>query len=371
LSQGNPYAVTKLAHHPEQLAAFREGKTTAPVQIHLMWQNLCQADCSFCSYRLSNWKNSQQFNDRESIPWELLQETLRHAREMGTKAIELTGGGEPTIYPKYEQGIDLIHDLGFDLGIVTNGVALTAARCVQLGSVRGWKWARVSIDAGTVKTYCDVRRVPPNQWDRAWAAVRNLAAERDRRGDPEIRVGCGFVVTRENFAEVFEFCRLAKKYGADNVRLSVRFGPGGNDYYDAGMLDTAELGAAEAVTTLQDETFTVHDLISERRANQASSVQDYEPCYTMRLLCVIGGDSKVYSCCTLAFSPAGELGDLRKESFRTLWERHARANFDWFKVHERCAVQCLYEKRNLAMIDMVDGKSDAIADPNQPHRNFV
>src|SRR5678815_509414 len=340
--RGNPYSVTKLAHHPEQLAAFREGRMLAPVQIHLMWQNLCGQNCFFCSYRLDNWKNSEQFDDRQSVPWDLLERTLRDARAMGTKAIELTGGGEPTIYPKYEDGIELIHELGFDLGMVTNGVALTAARCTQLGSARGWKWTRVSIDAGTPDTYCEIRRVPPMQWDRAWAAVRNLARERDRRGDPEIRVGCGFVVTRENFDQVHAFCVLAKAAGADNVRLSVRFGPDGNDYYRTGQLDESERQAASAAAHLQDERFSVHDLIGERRANQAASVQDYEPCYTMRLLCVIGGDAKVYSCCTLAFAPDGELGDLRKESFKDLWTRHAKSNFDWFKVHQRCAVPVSY-----------------------------
>ncbi|HUH20816.1 MAG TPA: radical SAM protein, partial [Gaiellaceae bacterium] len=101
-----------------------------------MWQNLCGQNCFFCSYRLDNWKNSEQFDDRQSVPWDLLERTLRDARAMGTKAIELTGGGEPTIYPKYEDGIELIHELGFDLGMVTNGVALTAARCTQLGSAR-------------------------------------------------------------------------------------------------------------------------------------------------------------------------------------------------------------------------------------------
>jgi MoaA/NifB/PqqE/SkfB family radical SAM enzyme len=376
MATGNPYSVTKLAHHPEQLAAFREGRMLAPVQIHLMASNNCGHGCSWCSYRLTNedgtktWKNSKDFDDKANIPWDLMQRTLREAREMGTKAIELTGGGEPFNYPKIEELIDLIHELGFDFGLVSHGGAITAARAVQVGSVRGWKWARISIDAADRETYMRARNVAESQWVRAWATVKNLAAERDRRNDPEIRVGVGFVVARENFSEVYRFCELAKAAGADNVRLSLRFGPEGNDYFEPTMLDVAEDQARLAAQYLQDDRFTVHDLISERRANQAASVQDYEPCYTMRMLCVIGGDAKVYSCCTLAFAPDGELGDLRKESFKDLWTRHAKANFDWFKVHQRCAVQCLYEKRNLAMIDMVNG-ADVAADPAQPHKNFV
>jgi wyosine [tRNA(Phe)-imidazoG37] synthetase (radical SAM superfamily) len=136
----SPYSVSKLAHHPEAIAAFRAGRVPAgPVQIHLMPQNLCNHDCSFCSYRLSNWKNSELFNDREHLAWPLLQQTLREAHAMGTRAIELTGGGEPMIYPQVDALLDLIDELGFDLGIVSNGTAITNARATRTtrGTRRG------------------------------------------------------------------------------------------------------------------------------------------------------------------------------------------------------------------------------------------
>ena len=372
MTQGNPYSVTKLAHHPDYIAAFRDGRVLAPVQIHLMWQNLCQADCNFCAYRLSNWKNSNLFDDKQAIPWLILEPMLREAHAMGTKAIELTGGGEPTIYPHYDRGVELIHELGFDLGIVTNGVALSAARVMQLQGVRGWKWARVSIDAGSPGTYCEVRRVSPIQWDRAWAAIVNLAHARDDRGDTEIRVGAGFVVTNENAHEVYTFCEKAKRAGADNVRLSVRFGPGGNDYYNPDVLDMAEQQAADAQRDLDDDRFLVVNLIPERRLNQDAPTQDYEPCHTMRLLCVIGGDSAIYTCCTLAFDPRGRIGSLREHSFKELWAGAVGQKFfESFKVRERCTVQCLYEKRNKAMIEIMQAPSFTPNSPAPPHVNFV
>lgn len=374
MTNGDPYSVTKLAHHPDQLAAFRAGQILAPVQIHLMPQNLCNHDCSFCSYRISNWKNSEQFDDKEQIPWPLLQRTLREARALGTKAIELTGGGEPMIYGHVDGLLELIRELGFDLGLVTNGTAVTKARADFIGAMPAWKWVRVSIDAGRRSTYEKVRAVGPGHWDRAWLAVQMLAEERDRRamqGDREIRVGTGFVVTNENYDEVYEFCRIAKRYRADNVRLSVRFGPGGNGYYAPGTLARAEEQARAAEAEFNDDDFAVHNLIGERVLNQTATVQDYEPCYTMRLLCVIGGDAKVYSCCTLAFNPSGELGDLRKEPFTELWARQQRTRFEGFQVRDRCRCQCLYERRNRAMIEMVDSGQMPAADAAQPHRNFV
>ena len=371
IDSGSPYSIGKLAFHPEHVEAFRAGKRLAPVQIHLMPQNRCNHSCGFCSYRLENWKNSVQFDDSQAIPWSILEPTLRDAREMGVKAIELTGGGEPFLYPEIDKLVELIDELGFDLGIVSNGTPITAARAQRISMVPRWLWARVSIDAGTPETYCAVRMVAATHWALAWGAIRNLARARNGRADR--RVGVGFVVTRENYAEVFDFCKLAKEAGADNVRLSVRFGPDGNDYYGPGQLDRAEEDARRAERVLNEPgRFQVMNLIGERRSNQAASVQDYEPCYAMRMLCVVGGDSKVYTCCTLAFNPAGEMGDLRKTSFRELWSGPAGdAFFEKFSVRERCKVACLYERRNLAMISLVDsGKPVAPAGPGL-HSNFV
>ena len=167
---------------------------------------------------------------------------------------------------------------------------------------------------------------------------------------------------------MLDFCRLAKDHGADNVRLSLRFGPEGNDFFTTGQLDIATTQAAEAERTLNSDRFRVINLIPERRANQDAMAQDYEPCYTMRSLCVIGGDAKVYTCCTLAFTPSGEMGDLRKSSFADIWSADY---FRRFSVRKSCAVQCLYEARNKAMIRLVDGADTAPPDPSQPHRNFI
>jgi MoaA/NifB/PqqE/SkfB family radical SAM enzyme len=370
-SPRSPYATSKLAHHPERLADFRAGRVPpAPTLIHLMVQNHCNHDCSWCSYRLSNWKNSQHFDESQHVPWKILEPTLREARAMGTKAIELTGGGEPLLYPMLEPLLDLIGELGFDLGIVTNGTAMHPALARKIGEIPGWKWARVSIDAGKTDTYEKTRTVGPTHWPRAWNAVRLFAEQ--RAGNPERRVGVGFVTDRENYNEVYDFCRLAKEAGADNVRLSLRFGPGGNDFYEPFMLDEAERQGKLAAAELDCPTFMVNNLIGERRANQGAGKQDYEPCYSMRLICVIGGDACVYTCCTLAFAPEGKIGNLREKPFREIWSGEAGQKFfAEFKVRERCQCTCLYEVRNRNMIAMVAEPASAPVGSPPPHVNFI
>lgn len=360
------YSKLSLTHHPGRLEDLRSGGRCKPLHIHLMPQNLCNHDCHFCSYRLSNWKNSELFDDKQQIPWEVLEPALEQARELGVEAIEWTGGGEPLIYRWREALLDKITELRFDLGLVTNGTAVTDDLADRIAAVPGWKWARVSIDAGERLTYMKVRDVKWNHWDRAWGAVSRI---RERMTRPDQRLGCGFVLTHDNFSEVLRFCRTAKLMGADNVRLGLRFGPEANDYYEERMLATAIDQAQEAKRELEDETFSVHDVFASRLHDQEHMTQDYASCYTKDLVCVIGGDSCVYTCCTLAFTPSGKVGDLRERSFKEIWGQHQF--FKTFDPRKRCQCQCVYRDRNLAMIEMVRDDHPPEPDPDAIHTNFA
>lgn len=357
----NPYATNKLAYHQDAVEKLRRGERPAPLQIHLMPQNLCNHDCHFCSYRMSSWKNGEWFDDTQQIPPGILVRLLGELADMGVKALEVTGGGEPTVYRHFDLLLDLIEEHGFDFALVSNGTAITPFRAKQMGRIL--TWARISIDAGDSVTYANVRRVSVEHWDKAWAGVRLLSEFMEH---PERRLGVGFVLTNENVKEIISVCELAKANGADNVRLSVMFNPEGNDYYNPGVLDEAEELALQAEAALDDDRFLVVNLIPERRQNQLAERQDYNPCFTKDLLCVVGGDSKVYHCCTLAFSPEGYVGDLREQSFRAIWE-----NFQEFDPRERCLCQCLYEKRNRNMIEIVTNGKAVVPNPNGIHRNFI
>ena len=114
------------------------------------------------------------------------------------------------------------------------------------------------------------------------------------------------------------------------------------------------------------------DLLEERSVNNLSSMQDYNPCYSKDLICIIGGDANVYTCCTLAFTPQGKIGSLRNTYFKDLWRSEATTdlfkNLDPRKV---CTCPCLYERRNRQMIWMVEQDDPPAGRPEGIHRNFI
>lgn len=382
------YQTNKLLHHPDLLADLRVGRVpAAPRVVHLMPELRCRHRCSFCAYQArpegedgpeqAGWKNMELHSGRESLLRDAAERLVADLEAMGSRAVELTGGGEPLLWPHVDWLFErLAADRSpLELALVTSGTLLTPERAELFGRTR-WKWARVSVDAGSSGTYARVRRVPQTEWSLAWHAIELLARERDRGGDPERRVGVGFVVDRSNYAEVYDACRLACAHGADNIRVSVAFTPQHLDRFIPGTLDVAAAEARHAQVDLGSDRFRVVDLVSERAANLASPAQDYPYCAAKDVLCVVGGDANVYTCCSLAFNSRGLVGSIEPNGFRALWERTMPRFSARHDPRRDCPVECLYERRNRDALRMLatgeaELAAERVASPPPIHVNYL
>jgi wyosine [tRNA(Phe)-imidazoG37] synthetase (radical SAM superfamily) len=374
-----PYAVDKVAHHAEAFARIGRREHQAPVVVHFMPMLACNQACHFCAFghRIAGdpedqqgWKNMELMSN-EFLPLGKTRELVADWRSMGVKAIELTGGGEPLIWPHADEFLGLASEWGVDMALVTNGTALTEKRAALFGAT-AWKWARVSIDAGCVEDYTATRRVPAKHWELAWAAVRRLVAM--RQVGSEQRVGVGFVVDRSNYLGVYTFCALAKAAGADNVRIGMAFTPAGLARITPEARVSVQQQIAEASRSFECDTFKINALFGERCQNLASRAQDYEFCGVKEVLCVVGGDQRVYSCCSLAFNSAGLIGSIADQSFAAMW--NSDETLRWFGGHdarEQCRVECLYETRNKRILTMLADPAEAERVRALPvvHRNYL
>jgi organic radical activating enzyme len=122
---------SKLLKHLDVIKGMQEGKAK-PIMIHLSPTNVCNLKCTFCCF--ANRTRG------EILDLDRLKKCVKDFRSLGTSALEFTGGGEPTLYPYINEAIDYSYDLGYSLGICTNGSSLR--------KVRDWnkfKWVRLGI----------------------------------------------------------------------------------------------------------------------------------------------------------------------------------------------------------------------------------
>src|SRR5215831_15537667 len=119
----------------------------------MVLSDLCNQACHFCAYRDPTYTSSQLFhiagnyNPNRMLPFEKVMEILDDCEEIGVKAIQLTGGGEPTVYPRFQEVTEEIGKRGIQWSLVTNGVL------AKKWDFSKASWIRVSLDAATSATY--------------------------------------------------------------------------------------------------------------------------------------------------------------------------------------------------------------------------
>lgn len=353
----NAYAADKAAMHPERLVVLRNGGQPYPVFVHMVLSDLCNQDCSFCAYRTEGYPSNQNFTIRDEfgetiehnpnrmLPFDKVIETIECFQPMGVRAVLLTGGGEPTIYPQFGEVTEALDDCGIDLGVNTNGLLLGHDRCYRLPYA---KWVRVSVDSGTAETYAKTRRVSSKQFDRVLQNIHSFS-EVPRR---HATLGVGFVVTRGNYHELSLAVRKFRDAGADNVRISANLNTDGSKYYDGLYYEIMK--QCEEARGLETDDFRVFDNFASRYGELDAGNPEYRDCGYMHFTTYIGGDQKVYVCCVNAYSDRGCIGSIEDMSFKELWDSEMKQEmFDNFDA--RGCVHCQFNDRNIAIRRLVEG----------------
>lgn len=293
-------------------------------------------------------------NPNRMIPFEKCVEILDDCKELGTKAIQATGGGEPTIHPQHKEVFQGILDRGMDLALVTNGVTMHEPLREILMEA---SWVRVSIDAGIEETYSSIREVRPQVFHDVLKNIGDLVELKQKKNAKQLLVGIGFVVTKENWREVLLCTTIAKKLGVDNLRISAIFQSEGVSYFDGWLNEASELCREAAAETTP--TFKVFNNFSNRVEDLEQAHPDYEFCGLQNIQTYIGGDLNVYRCCVTSYNPRGLIGSLQDQRFYDLWmKKELNKGFD-----ARGCPRCMYNDKNRTILYAID--TDAM------HKNFV
>lgn len=133
------YSVTsntvKLLKHLDKLKDLQAGRIS-PIMIHTMPTHRCQLKCLHCCFK----NRSDLVMD---ISPNIYMSAMREFRQLGVEAIELTGGGDPILYPHLAKCLDyFIGGLGMRIGIITNGLAI--GRIEEF--LKNISWIRISLN---------------------------------------------------------------------------------------------------------------------------------------------------------------------------------------------------------------------------------
>ena len=123
----------KLYKHMDKLALLQNGQVV-PIMVHLIPTHRCQMDCSYCCF-----KNRR--DKKLDMPFDMLKEGISSFHRLGTRSVEFTGGGDPTLYPWINEALEFMHKLNMHIGLITNSVDSQLVKYWQYCN-----WIRISLN---------------------------------------------------------------------------------------------------------------------------------------------------------------------------------------------------------------------------------
>jgi len=232
-----------------------------PVHLQISPTNRCTLNCSFCSCSARDKKLQLSLKDIKRI--------IINATFCGTKAVTITGGGEPLCHPKIKQIIEYIHECGIKIGLVTNGTI------VHMLSKKDWSrvaWCRIS--SGDFRKWTDKYR------DRLQLAIDS---------GPNVDWAFSHVVgCKPNIELIRKLMKFAKLNNFTHIRL---------------VSDLLDLDNVPPMDDIEEKLIDI-DYPNMIYQGRKDARQGTERCLISLLKPVVGTNGMLYPCCGTQYAQA-------------------------------------------------------------------
>lgn len=178
------------------------------IQIYLGFDNSCQLFCPSC--------RQEQIYERDyeyKLPWaERVISWVRKRSNPERINILIGAHGDPFASGLYKKVMQELSVLPVRFQLRTNGLLINKHLLSTIDILNGLTELEISIDAGTAKTYEQVRR--PAKWT---SLIENLEYLKSLRHTHKFDVTANFVIQRANVADMLDFFNLCMLYNMKPV----------------------------------------------------------------------------------------------------------------------------------------------------------
>ena len=140
--------LSKTYVHTEHINSILNGERPFPLHLEIDLTNACNHRCEFCVW------SELLAKDKSTLPFDLVIKVLDNIKDLGTKAITWTGGGEPLLHKRFTDILEHTSKLGIQSGLLTNGSLLGEEKDKQLLSQL--EFIRFSIAGTDRESYLEV-----------------------------------------------------------------------------------------------------------------------------------------------------------------------------------------------------------------------
>lgn len=282
----------KIFLHPKKVEKLldKEPDMSYPISVELTLTNLCNLDCCYCSDKDLRLRQGI----RQSFDLDVLKRLFKDLADGGTVGVTFEGGGEPTLYPQFEEVVKEAKKAGLAVGLITNGTKKLSGEILK-----EFEWIRVSLDASNAKEYLELKGV--DVFEKVMSNIAHYAKYCDT-------VGIGYVVTKNNLSQIESLVMRLREVKAAYIQMRP-------------VVDCPELYPKDIdlsyLSLYQTREFGV---MINGMVDNAERGNHKLPCMANGITSVISGDGAVYLCGRLnIYQWLTPIGNINEQTFREIW----------------------------------------------------
>jgi radical SAM protein with 4Fe4S-binding SPASM domain len=341
----NPFEENKILRMHPHAKSILEGKMPHPLMAVVYPSYVCNHNCQGCSYQKLNRKEKVFLDPQNFV------KLLKSLSQLKVKSIEFSGGGEPTLHPKFGELVKRAAKERFELGLVTNG-SLLSGRIADL-VVEYFTYIRVNIDASDVQVYNKIHRpLEIHEFRTVLGNFEEVISKRNQRNS-KLMVGTKVLICQSNMNYMENVINLSKDVGSDYIQFKPM-----RNAKDA--LLPEQVGVVDdLIKTLQEKyyPFPVYGGAKSSKTNRK--------CWLSPIHMVVDPLGDVYPCCHYQFRrESTRMGNLFERPLEKIWfgERHKEVIKN-LRVEECNLYDCRWHYYNEIMWQVVK--------ENRMHLNFI
>ena len=287
--------------------------TIRPLKIQVDCEGSCNHNCIFCSYRNVGWEDVEYRDEswfdgtkekvvpgRSGLSWAVMRRLIESIKTLDIAETEITGGGEPTIYPYIKETLKALGKIQTSVSLVSNGSNISSLRH---DFPENLDWIRISLDAAEAKTHEAIHRA------KGYNRIINTLIDL-KRDLPRTKIYISFCIVPENVGEIEMATAKYRDMGFDGIKFNATYTPDGDGGLSPEMVLSAR-GDTDAAEEYADDGFEVMN--SFWKIDKYAENTDFGTCYFGRFMVAVGYNGLVYPCCIVKNRRDYEYGNLNEK----------------------------------------------------------
>ena len=345
----------KLFFHPEQIVKYKEGGRPFPITMEIDLTNNCNHKCTWCYDLDKHMQSASEFLDTH-----ILKERLREAYALGTRGLNFSGGGEPMLHRDFLEIIRFAKEIGFDIGVITNGSAIHSGNADELCDILSW--IRISMAGGDRDSYKEIQGV--DQFDLVIRKI-DLLSQRKKIKGSNLVIGVRVLVLEKNLQSLENMAHIVGGIGVDYLQLAPdQFTNDGGIFWNGAanlkvqttvgqILSSSGVSLLKAGFTVMPEPLVKIVGLRSENASSGSPLDYPRTCYAHFFQAVITAKGELRFCKNSRGDDKYIVGNINERSLKEIWDGETNRDIESWVRPNNCGLLCKNMSLNNTMEDML------------------